>query len=869
MIHVDRSQVPPPDWWEGAEFRDFLATWANFHGAGGSRVQQRRIAPTVSSGDLESWKQSALPTLLKGFHGKCAYTEEPIDEKSGTVVFHRPLSDAIGLESDVSPEHYWWLLADWSNWYPASRAVASIKGTSFPVVGPRLDPPTHRVDPAFDLLGDDRDLGLLLDPCRDSPAWHLEFLEDGSVQPREHPSPEARRTYQGHSRGDIAIKAFGLNHLILRSGRKASLMLNALLARDLFALDPQEVRVSVRPSDQPFAGPARQVLAKRLVSFLSEIPRIVRSPDRFGKIIPLLAEELAAEIACGGALWPASPIPIEFWAPLRPIIHREWPELDDAGFFALVNGGDRDLGAIAGTTRGLGLEDSAPLGPDEDEPLSAPILSHLENRRVVERTERVERIEIENFKAIERLELDLSTEPVTLRAPFDPAGGPGDEIPEAVRWTTFLGENGSGKSCCLQAIGLALAADRLDELLAYLRAQPDGFSWSDTLRRGTQTGSILLRMTGGSILDLRFDANGHWWSDGGGAHIPSPPRMAAYIRGYGATRLLDGGPIDAASEHVRLANLFDPHADVLDAQAWLLGLEEGDFNVAALTLSGFLDDDRAAALRAEDPDAPPLMTREDGEILVGGDPLSYLSDGYRAVITLVCDIMAGLGAGLSDLRNATGIVLIDELGSHLHPRWKMEITARLRRELPNVQFFVSTHEPLCLRGLFGGEVIRVRKTRPERVGDGPPQPGAVSLERVERSPSDYRVDQLLTSEFFGLDTTIDPDLDRRFQAYYRLLAMTPEERAEKGLEGRMLELKTDIQSRTQPVLGFTRRDQLVYEAIDELLAREREMTPEERQAERTATLRRIQEIWKARGTVGGAGATGRVSGQGRGREPRG
>lgn len=872
MIHVDRSQVPPPEWWDGGDFRDFLAAWAKFHGAGGSRVQQRRMAPTVSSGDLESWKQSALPVLLKGFHGKCAYTEEPIDETTGTVVFHRPLSDAIGLESDVSPEHYWWLLADWSNWYPASRRVASVKGTSFPVIGPRLDPPTRGVSPAFDLLGDDRDLGLVLDPRRDSPAWYLEFQEDGQVEPREHPNPGVQRQYQGHPRGDVTIRALGLNdpELIDRRTRVAQALPSLQApAAAFFAVDlrrnPTLVETLLSPYERsaPWAGFLRQRLVRWLVEALGQMGSIepARTLPTIERLVDLLAEELAAEIACDGAPWSSSPIPIELWDPLRPIFHREWPELDDAGFDALVSGGDRGAGIATGTTRGLEVAESALPDAHQDTPLSAPIFSHLASRRIVERTERVERIEIENFKAIERLEIDLSTEPVTLPAPFDPRaaadGTTGEEL-DATRWTTLLGENGSGKSCCLQAIGLALAADRLDELLAYLRRQPGGFSWSDTLRRGTQTGNILLRLTGDSVLDLHFDANGHWWGDGEGAHVPSPPRMAAYIRGYGATRLLDGGPIDAASEHVRLANLYDPHADVLDAQAWLLGLDEGDFNVAALTLSGFLQDDRRP-LSADPaaPDPPPLMTRDGGEILVGGDPLSYLSDGYRAVITLVCDIMSGLGAGLSDLRNATGIVLIDELGSHLHPRWRMEITGRLRRELPNVQFFVSTHEPLCLRGLFGGEVIRVRKTFPEHSPGEPPRPGAVTLERVTRSPSDYRVDQLLTSEFFGLDTTIDPDLDRRFQAYYRLLAMTPEERAEKGLEERMLELKTDIQSRTQPVLGFTRRDQLVYEAIDELLAREQRMTPEARQAARTATLQRIQEIWKARSTVGSAGPGGR------------
>lgn len=843
MIHIDRTKIRRPDWWDH-DFQAFLRTWGRFHREeGGTRGSQRRLdAP----GMLKHNRRLALPVLLEGVGHKCAYTEEPLPgEESAEVAFHRPEADAVGLESDVSPVHYWWLVGDWSNWYPVSRRVASLKGTSFPVVGPRADPPRFEEGSFPEPAAGEVDLGLLLDPGRDHPAWHLELREDGTVRAREHPSPGVRRRYGGHSRGQTTIRLLDLNspELVAKRAEAAagggfSETLSAALQASDFASGELE---RFLPS-APFAGCLRQVLARRLLLHLleSHSRSETEAQDRSRPMIDFLAEELAAEIGCNGVPWRSSPVPLELWQPLRPVFEREWPELDDEGWAALLGGGERRP-----------PEATRSLAPPPDDPgdlsFAAPFESHLENERVVERTARVERIEIRNFKAIEHLEIDLSTEPVSLPAPFDPRNaGPAEEI-SAIRWITFLGENGSGKSSCLQAVGLALAADRLDDLLATAH----DLDWGRMLRRGTGEGRVHLRFTDASSLDLRFDRSRHWWLDDDGRELETPPRMAAYVRGYGATRLLDGGPIDGAGEHVRLANLFDPHAQVLDAEQWLLGLEEGDWNVAALTLSGFLEGDGASG--PEQPEAGPLMTRGDGEVRVGAEPLSYLSDGYRAVITLVCDVMAGLGAGLSDLRNATGIVLIDELGSHLHPRWKMEITGRLRRELPNVQFFVSTHEPLCLRGMFGGEVIRVRKDVPPRVDGQPPKPGTVVLEVVERSPSDYRVDQLLTSEFFGLDTTIDPDLDRRFQAFYRLLAMTSEERAEKGLEEKLIELRSDIQKRTQPVLGFTRRDQLVYEAIDELLSREGEMSADERRAKRKATLERIQDIWRARGAVSGAG----------------
>ena len=39
------------------------------------------------------------------------------------------------------------------------------------------------------------------------------------------------------------------------------------------------------------------------------------------------------------------------------------------------------------------------------------------------------------------------------------------------------------------------------------------------------------------------------------------------------------------------------------------------------------------------------------------------------------------------------------------------------------------------------------------------------------SPADFRVDQLLTSEFFGLNTTTDPVAEKIFDEYYALLAL--------------------------------------------------------------------------------------------------
>lgn len=82
-------------------------------------------------------------------------------------------------------------------------------------------------------------------------------------------------------------------------------------------------------------------------------------------------------------------------------------------------------------------------------------------------------------------------------------------------------------------------------------------------------------------------------------------------------------------------------------------------------------------------------------------PLSLLSDGVRAVISLSADLAfrcARLNGQLGDqaAKQTIGIILIDEIDLHLHPAWQQRIIAALRRAFPQMQFIVSTHSPQVL-----------------------------------------------------------------------------------------------------------------------------------------------------------------------------
>lgn len=105
-----------------------------------------------------------------------------------------------------------------------------------------------------------------------------------------------------------------------------------------------------------------------------------------------------------------------------------------------------------------------------------------------------------------------------------------------------------------------------------------------------------------------------------------------------------------------------------------------------------------------------------GEVVVkmqgGTQPFSNLSDGQRSMLALVGDIAhkaaklnPHLGAKVLD--ETTGVVLIDELDLHLHPRWQRRIIENLRRTFPKIQFVCTTHSPFLIQSLRSGAELIV------------------------------------------------------------------------------------------------------------------------------------------------------------------
>lgn len=89
---------------------------------------------------------------------------------------------------------------------------------------------------------------------------------------------------------------------------------------------------------------------------------------------------------------------------------------------------------------------------------------------------------------------------------------------------------------------------------------------------------------------------------------------------------------------------------------------------------------------------------------------NHLSDGQRVMLTLIGDIAKKaylLNPNLNDnvLNLTEGIVTIDELDLHLHPKWQRHIIHDLKKIFPKIQFIASTHSPQLIGEAESKEVI--------------------------------------------------------------------------------------------------------------------------------------------------------------------
>ncbi len=127
-------------------------------------------------------------------------------------------------------------------------------------------------------------------------------------------------------------------------------------------------------------------------------------------------------------------------------------------------------------------------------------------------------------------------------------------------------------------------------------------------------------------------------------------------------------------------------------------------------------------------------------------PLGALSDGYRAYIGWITDLLYHICMGApsgAKLVDNYGIVLVDEIDLHLHPEWQRSVVGTLASALPNIQFVFTTHSPI-VAGSLNKENIYVTD------GDSS---GASIVRQYDERIYGLDAEEVLLSSYFNLKTT--------------------------------------------------------------------------------------------------------------------
>jgi hypothetical protein len=262
--------------------------------------------------------------------------------------------------------------------------------------------------------------------------------------------------------------------------------------------------------------------------------------------------------------------------------------------------------------------------------------------------------------------------------------------------------------------------------------------------------------------------------------------------GYGATRRIGKTSLSDRRDMFPSASLFYDTAELLNPEEWLL---QADYAAIRQTRR------RIRALRRRDqikqvllrllPDVVDLrFSQSDEETFApsveaktpyGWVRIQDLSLGYVTLISWIVDFASRLIDRYPSSNNPLAepaVVLVDEIDLHLHPKWQRQLTSFLCEIFPNTQFIVTAHSPLVVQSAVDANIVLLR-----REGDH------VVIDNNVEAVKNWRVDQVLTSDLFGLESARPPELDTALAERQRILSKG---KLTRGDEKKLQDLEAQI-----------------------------------------------------------------------------
>lgn len=393
---------------------------------------------------------------------------------------------------------------------------------------------------------------------------------------------------------------------------------------------------------------------------------------------------------------------------------------------------------------------------------------------------------------------------------FQHPGKSGTAVPTLRNVNLLLGNNGTGKTTILKGIALSMIAPV---------AQSAGVRPYNLVRRVYQRGKgrrpenaevnarVLLteqdmasrrghRIKPASLF-MQLYREGD--NDYIGEATPRSPMWQALdhddapaflVLGYGATRRIaptreniTSRVKEAHLRYQRVRGLFEEDFSLVPLSYWLPAYKNAGRNKQVITLLNKLLDGEYSFTGELDKNGEYLFERESARV-----PLMALSDGFRAFIGWVGDLLYHIRNSVPNgkkLEQVEGIVMVDEIDLHLHPRWQRTIIKTLSDTFPNIQFIFTSHSPLVTGSLESANIWVMAEAGP--------------VQLLNEPIYGLSADQVLQSRYFNLDSTRPPavaeelrNLDARAQRGDQAASLEFMRRLAYGSESQVIGSKASV-----------------------------------------------------------------------------
>ncbi|WP_161968133.1 AAA family ATPase [Fimbriiglobus ruber] len=351
-----------------------------------------------------------------------------------------------------------------------------------------------------------------------------------------------------------------------------------------------------------------------------------------------------------------------------------------------------------------------------------------------------------------------------------------DGAGKPARWTILFGLNGTGKTTILQSlVGFELVnsygrdgSTKILQMRFFRRDHVKGYLSFCRLRANR----LAIWTTGIAVTKAISDApvrsynyNFKLSESGvmsGWSWVSGSNRFGPHVcYGYGAGRRVGTTSFDESSSYDPTSNLFSDAVELRDPVAWALrtkyALNKSSdpasrqrFEHMKDLLLGILPEVEGVRLTSSGGTKP--IPRVEFKTPIGWIPFRQLGYGHQTLITWVIDLFTRMTErypGSSNPLSEPAIVLIDEIDLHLHPKWQRKIMRSLSERFTNTQFIATTQSPLIAQAATDANLVALR-----REGD------RVIIDNEVDTIRGWRIDQILTSDLFGLETARPPQIEQ-------------------------------------------------------------------------------------------------------------